>query len=115
MIWIQVVVVFNIIYICSCYKYLFLARNLPPPPSSVNKAAILVCKEDMSAAEILVIQVLFFTAALKFGNLCQEQEMKILLTWQWFFVRHSEPYKPEMAAGLPQCFLSEQLIKVQRW
>jgi hypothetical protein len=26
--------------------------------------------------------VLFFTAALKFGNLCQEQEMKIFLTWQ---------------------------------
>jgi hypothetical protein len=30
-IWIQVIVVFNFIYICSCYKYLCSARNLPPP------------------------------------------------------------------------------------
>jgi hypothetical protein len=79
-----VIVVINNIYICSCYKYLCSAQPPPPPPpsSSVNKAAILMCKEDISAAEILVIQVLFFTAALKFGNLCQEPEMKIVLTWQ---------------------------------
>jgi hypothetical protein len=38
-----------------------------------------MCKEDVSAAEILVIQGLFLFATLKFANLCQEQEMKMFL------------------------------------
>jgi hypothetical protein len=51
-IWIQGVVNFNFIYICSCYTYLCCAQPLlPPSPSSVNIAAILLlqCEEDGSA------------------------------------------------------------------
>ncbi len=51
-IWIQGIVNSNFFYICSCYTYLCCAPPLlPPSPSSVNIAAILLlqCEEDGSA------------------------------------------------------------------
>jgi hypothetical protein len=63
LIWIQVIVVFNFIYICSCYIFLCWARNLPPPPPAVyctvvHNAAILMSAEEEDSAQCSAVLIL---------------------------------------------------------
>jgi hypothetical protein len=71
-IWIQVNVIFNFIYICSCYKYLCCIAK-PPPSPPAHRAVytvpqFLMCEADGWVAYIQSTSQ-FISATLKFAGL----------------------------------------------
>ncbi len=94
----------------------FSAQPPPPPLRGVNKAAILMSTVQsgyLSCGNLSDPSVVFY-CSIKIWQPVSRTGNENIFNLAVIFVRHSEQYKPKMAAGLPQCFLSEQLIKAQR-